>query len=603
MSIKHLFLLLLILTVPYLRSQTVPPKRETRAVWVATVTNIDWPSSKTLTTAVQKTEFTTLLDRHKLSKMNAIFAQVRPSCDAFYNSTIEPWSEWLMGNQGQAPSPFYDPLQFMVDETHKRGMEFHAWLNPYRAVVSSSASVSASHISIRKPQWVRQFGTLKMLDPGLPEVRDYILSVIMDIVRRYDIDGVHFDDYFYPYPQTGVVFPDSVTFATYPRGFTNKNDWRRDNVNILIKAIRDSVKSVKPWVKFGIGPFGIWRNRSTDPLGSATSGLQSYDEIYCDSRKWLLEGWIDYVAPQVYWNFGFSAAKYEVLVPWWSSLTTNRHIIVGQAAYRINPTGTDTAWKNLSQMPNQIRFNRTFPGVEGSVYFSSKSLTNNLGGFQDTLRRDLNKYFSIPHTMPWLDSIKPLPVSNLRLTGDSSLITLTWQNPGAASDGNLPNGYIVYRFQAGSPVNLEDPRNILTILTKDSLSYKDNISTQPDKRFVYAVTSLDRMYNESSAELALFGTTGVETGEPLAMDFALSQNFPNPFNPATQFTVTAKVTGPATVAVYNTLGEQVHQLFNGILQKGTTTFTFDASQLPGGIYIYRVQCSGFTASKKMLLLK
>ena len=255
-------------------SQTIPPKREFRSVWIASVTNIDWPSNKNLTPSAQRTEYINILNKHKLNGLNAVVTQIRPSCDAFYQSAIETWSEWLTGTQGVAPNPFYDPLIFTIDETHKRGMEFHAWFNPYRAVLNkNTSSISPTHVSVVHPDWVREYGNLKLLDPGLPQVRNYVASVIMDVVRRYDIDGVHFDDYFYPYPQTGVTFQDSATFANYPNGFTNKDDWRRNNINLLIQMLSDSIKAVKPHVKFGIGPFGIWRNQSSDPLGSATAGL------------------------------------------------------------------------------------------------------------------------------------------------------------------------------------------------------------------------------------------------------------------------------------------------------------------------------------------
>jgi len=261
-SISITFLTILI-SISTIYSQTIPPKREFRSVWIATVTNIDWPSSKTLSPSAQRTEYINILNKHKLNGLNAVVTQIRPSCDAFYQSPFEPWSEWLSGTQGVAPNPFYDPLIFMIDETHKRGMEFHAWFNPYRAVVNkNSSSVSSSHVSVVHPDWIREFGNLKLLDPGLPQVREYVAKVIMDVVRRYDIDGVHFDDYFYPYPQTGVVFQDSATFSNYPNGFTNKEDWRRNNVNLLIKALSDSIKAVKPHVKFGISPFAIWKNQS-----------------------------------------------------------------------------------------------------------------------------------------------------------------------------------------------------------------------------------------------------------------------------------------------------------------------------------------------------
>ena len=344
----------------HITAQTTSPKREFRAAWIAHVANIDWPSSKTLTADAQRLEFTTILDHHKQAGMNAVVVQIRASCDATYPSTIEPWSEWLTGQQGRSPN--YDPLAFMIAETHKRGMEFHAWFNPYRAVVSTTSSnVAASHVSNLHPDWIQTYNTIRLLDPGLPEVRQYVVGVIMDVVRRYDIDAVHFDDYFYPYPQTGFTFADDNTFAANSRGITNKNDWRRDNVDLLIKTVGDSIKSVKKYVKFGISPFGIWKNQSSDQQGSATNGLQSFSDIYGDSRKWIREGLVDYIAPQLYWSMGFTAARYDVLTPWWAANASGRHVYIGQAAYRINNGGTDPAWSQPNLMPNELRLNRSTP--------------------------------------------------------------------------------------------------------------------------------------------------------------------------------------------------------------------------------------------------
>ena len=473
-------------------SQTIPPKREFRSVWIASVTNIDWPSSKTLTPSAQRTEYINILNKHKLNGLNAVVTQIRPSCDAFYQSSIEPWSEWLTGTQGVAPNPFYDPLVFMIDETHKRGMEFHAWFNPYRAVLNkTTSSVSPTHVSVVHPDWIREYGSLKLLDPGLPQVRNYVASVIMDVVRRYDIDGVHFDDYFYPYPQTGVTFQDSATFANYPNGFTNKEDWRRNNVNLLIQMLSDSIKAVKPHVKFGISPFAIWKNQSSDPLGSATAGLESYAAIYADSRKWMQEGWLDYINPQIYWYIGYSIAAYDVLVEWWSNNYFGKHFYTGNAAYRIGNSG---AWANSSEMPNQIRLNRTYDEVKGMNFFSSKSITNNPLGFQDSLRSNLFKYPALVPVMPWKDSIPPSTVSNLSAVKNTSGVLVTWNKPTL----NPAKYFIVYRFDDQAPVNINDPRNILAITFNDTTSYLDIKPIAANIQSVtYVVTSLDRLHNET----------------------------------------------------------------------------------------------------------
>ena len=294
------------------------PKREFRGAWIATVGNIDYPTSKTLTTAQQQAEFISILNQHKQAGINAVMVQIRTNGDAFYPSELAPWAEWLTGRQGKAPDPYYDPMAFMLTECRKRGIEFHAWFNPYRAVSNVNTSfLDAKHVALKHPEWLLPYGNLRVLDPGNPEVIKHVTQVVMEVANKYDIDGVHFDDYFYPYPTTGVVLNDSATYAKNSRGILKKADWRRDNVNLLVKAISDSLKLVKPWVKFGISPFGIWQNKSTaQPLGSATGGLESYNDIYCDSRIWLQNGWVDYIAPQIYWNIGFSVADFAILVPW-----------------------------------------------------------------------------------------------------------------------------------------------------------------------------------------------------------------------------------------------------------------------------------------------
>ncbi|MGH7451691.1 MAG: glycoside hydrolase family 10 protein, partial [bacterium] len=278
-----------------------PPKREFRGAWIATVINLDWPSTPGLAPGTQRGELMRLLDELQAAGINAVMFQVRSECDAMYASTIEPWSYWLTGGQGRAPSPFYDPLQFAVQEAHKRGMELHAWLNPYRSVreIGSYAN-AANHVSVQHPEWLFRAGNTRVLDPGLPMVRAYVTSVVMDVVNRYDVDGIHFDDYFYPYPPDQISNQDDATFANYSRGFTNRGDWRRDNVNLLIKMIHDSIQVVKPYVKFGISPFGIWRNG----IPTGITGLDAYNTIYCDALAWLQQQTIDYLTPQLYWPFG-----------------------------------------------------------------------------------------------------------------------------------------------------------------------------------------------------------------------------------------------------------------------------------------------------------
>ena len=340
--------------LPQIFAQTtakIAPKREFRGVWVATVENIDWPSRAGLSQDQQKQELIGILEQHKKNGMNAILLQVRPAADAFYSKSREPWSKWLMGKQGVAPSPGYDPLEFAIKEAHSRGMELHAWFNPYRATMSANSFISEDHMTRKRPDLFFNYGGKKQFDPGLPEVREYIVQVILDVVKGYDVDGIHFDDYFYPYPIAGQRINDAETFSKYPNGITNINDWRRNNVDLLIKELNDSIHHYKNYVKFGISPFGIWKNKKEDPQGSESSGLSNYHELYADSRKWIKEGWVDYINPQVYFSFTRRAAPFGTLVDWWSDNTYGRHLYIGQASYLVNQK-MEAAWRVPNEIPN-----------------------------------------------------------------------------------------------------------------------------------------------------------------------------------------------------------------------------------------------------------
>lgn len=382
------------------------PKHELRGAWIATFSNIDWPRANDLPVATQQSDLIQLLDQLQSTGINAVFFQVRSQCDAMYESQIESWSADLTGRQGRAPSPAYDPLEFMIAACRQRGFEVHAWFNPFRAVsnVSNLASFAPNHIARTRPEWLLAQGSLRILDPGLPQVRDHVISVLLDVLRRYDVDGIHFDDYFYPYPpSSGSPFNDDVSFAADARGFTNRQDWRRDNINLFIQRSQESIRAVKPWVKFGVSPFGIWRNRSSDPSGSATNGLQSYSDIYADSRKWIQQAWVDYLTPQLYWSVGFSVANYGVLLPWWNALGGSRHIYSGMAAYKVSNGGTDTNWNQPTQIPNQVRLNRQHAHVRGQTFFSTKNVLANPLGVRDALRDDLFKTPALLPPMPWKD--------------------------------------------------------------------------------------------------------------------------------------------------------------------------------------------------------
>jgi uncharacterized lipoprotein YddW (UPF0748 family) len=374
---------------------------EFRGVWIATVDNIDWPQKGVSTVYGQKTEFIRQLDQHKRNGMNAVIVQVRPSADAFYPSTLEPWSQWLTGVQGRSPSPYYDPLQFMIEETHKRGMEFHAWLNPYRANFNiGSASIAPNHITRIHPDWFLSYGGKKYFDPSNKDGQQHVIAVVRDIVKRYDIDAIHMDDYFYPYRIAGKEFPDAASYIKSGSKLS-KDDWRRSNVDSIIKKLNAVIKQEKPYCKFGISPFGVWRNKSVDPEGSNTkAGQTNYDDLYADILLWMQQGWVDYVAPQLYWEIGHKLADYEELIDWWSRHSYGRHIYIGHGIYRAFEKGA--AWKNPKELPNQIKMLREYPEVQGSIYFSSKSFDRNPNGWNDSLQ---NNYYKTPAVIPemgWL---------------------------------------------------------------------------------------------------------------------------------------------------------------------------------------------------------
>ncbi|RIV27634.1 glycoside hydrolase [Fibrisoma montanum] len=476
----------------------LPPKREFRAVWIATVDNIDWPSKKGLLPADQQQEIVALFDQQQQMGLNAVVVQIRAAADAFYAKSSEPWSEWLMGQQGLAPEPFYDPLDFMIEQAHSRNMEFHAWFNLDRATFSKTASVAPSNIVFRKPGWFLEYGGRKLFNLGLPEVRSYIASVVANVVRNYDVDGIHFDDYFYPYAIAGQVLRDDSTYQANYNGM-KKADWRRDNVNRLVLELRDSIRANKPYVKFGISPFGIWKNQSSDPEGSATNGGQAYYELYADTRKWAREGWVDYIAPQVYFSTQFGRAPYRTLVEWWTRNCGNRHLYIGHGAYRVGRgSERDPGWYSASEFPEQLRYNRQQRAVAGSIYFSAKSLKTNPLFIRDSLRQGFYRYPALVPPMPWIDSIPPLPPRDLKAADSSDGIELFWQQPEPATDGNGAHYYVIYRFEGKKPrIHLDDPRHILAVCQGELLTRYVDKTADPSKKYVYAVTAFDRLHNES----------------------------------------------------------------------------------------------------------
>jgi uncharacterized lipoprotein YddW (UPF0748 family) len=389
----HIFFVIFNLFFCTVFSQNKP---EFRGVWVATVDNIDWPSRSGLLPDSQRAEFIKLLDMHQRNGINALIVQIRPATDAFYPSPYEPWSEWLTGRQGQPPVPYYDPLEFMIIETHKRSMEFHAWMNPYRAEFAiNKSSLSATHITKLHPDWFIAYGDKRYFDPGNKDVQKYVTNIVKDVVQRYAVDAIHFDDYFYPYRINGKEFGDDATYRQYGAGMA-KDDWRRSNVDSVIHMLSTAIKEENSKCQFGISPFGIWRNAEKDSVnGSLTKSTQSnYDDLFADILLWLKMGWVDYVAPQLYWQFGHKLAPYEVLLDWWSKHCYGKNCYIGLGIYR---AGSSDAWRDKTQLPRQIEALRNTPNIQGMIFFSSKNFESNPNGWSDSLR--LN-YFKVPVKTP-----------------------------------------------------------------------------------------------------------------------------------------------------------------------------------------------------------
>jgi uncharacterized lipoprotein YddW (UPF0748 family) len=419
-----------------------PVPRELRAAWVASVTNIDWPSKPGLSTQQQQGELRAILDKLVQLRMNAIVLQVRPAADALYQSSIEPWSYFLTGETGRAPDPFYDPLTFATDEAHKRGIEMHVWINPYRAKdPSNRGPMPASHISRTHPELVRNYGPYLWMDPGEPAVRARTTQVVLDLVRRYDIDAVHMDDYFYPYPETQrgreLDFPDESTYQRYRQGGGSlaKDDWRRENVNLLVKGLNDSIHAAKPWVRFGISPFGIWR----PGYPASVRGLDQYAKLYADARKWLNEGWVDYFTPQLYWATDRPEQSYPVLLEWWAQQNLKgRHLWPGNYTGKVGFT-TAARWRT-DEIIDQIRRTRAQPGATGNVHFNMKVFLDDPDSLDERLMSEVYTGPALVPATPWLERGAPgAPVIGVRNDAASGFWVLDLK-PDTATAADLHGG-------------------------------------------------------------------------------------------------------------------------------------------------------------------
>jgi uncharacterized lipoprotein YddW (UPF0748 family) len=473
------------------------PLRQFRASWVASVVNIDWPSRTGLTAAQQQAELVGWFDDAVRQHHNAVILQVRPTADAFWPSKVEPWSQYLTGKQGGDPG--YDPLAFAVAEAHKRNLELHAWFNPYRLSMGTNLqALVPEHPARQHPEWVVTYGGKLYYNPGIPAARKLVEDAIMDAVSRYDIDGVHFDDYFYPYPVAGQVFDDAATYAQYGAGFPTLAEWRRNNINLLIQELQGRIKAAKPWVKFGVSPFAVWRNKGTDPLGSdTTAGVQTYDDLAADTRRWVREHWIDYIVPQVYWAGGFAPADYNKIVPWWAEQVrgTGVQLYIGQATYKVGTSTQSPDWSDPAELSDHLAFNSTIPEVKGDIYFSAKDVRADRLGATSLLNSNWYSRPALVPAMPSLDSRPPLPVRSLHSDRTDTGVRLQWRATSADT-----TSYGIYRrdLAAGDWCPDNDARNLLaTVRAGTGQQTFVDTTAIAGHQYVYLVTALDRTWNES----------------------------------------------------------------------------------------------------------
>ena len=463
-------------------------KREFRGAWIQCVNG----QFKGVGTEQMQRTLTYQLNELQKDGCNAIIFQVRPECDALYESQLEPWSYYLTAEQGRRPAPYWDPLQWMIDQCHRRGMELHAWINPYRAKTKVAHANARNHVVVQHPEWTFEYDGLTLLNPALKACRDYICDVVRDIVTRYDVDGLHIDDYFYPYPVAGVQIPDAADYAANDYGISNRGDWRRHNVNLFIEQLYQTVHDAKPWVKVGISPFGIYRNQKNDPNGSRTNGLQNYDDLYADVLLWDEKGWMDYCVPQIYWEIGNKAADYDELIHWWNDHLNNTDLYIGEDVER-TVKHADLRDNNRHQLSAKMTLHRQLPRVKGTVLWYAKAAVDNVGNYGTSLR---NVYWSTPAFQPTMKHIddkapkKPRKVKSFRVDDQRVIFWLPSKGSGWKNEAVQ---YAIYRFEKGESIDLDDTRHLVTLTRETFYEVPATVSVP----CVYVVTALDRMQNES----------------------------------------------------------------------------------------------------------
>lgn len=467
-----------VLSLGYTANAQQQPKHEFRGAWMHTIFQKQYSSQST---EENKQYLRNQLDKLKKAGCNAVIFQVRPQADALYPSALEPWSRHLTGTAGVAPDPIWDPLEFMINEAHARGMELHAWLNPYRVTTTKNERLPKNHIYSDHPERFLKYDDKLYFDPALKENRDFIVQVVDDIITRYDVDAIHMDDYFYPYPKAGEDFPDDKSYAATGNGM-DRGDWRRHNVDMLIEALHNEIAAKKPWVRLGISPFGIWRNKKSDPDGSDTNGLQNYDDLYANVLLWTKNGWVDYMLPQLYWELEHKRASTETLAFWWDKHSNGRHMYFGQDVMKTMDKHDIYNSPDPNQLAHKIRLSRELPNVHGNCWWPAYAVTNNYKDVADLLADKFQSEKAIIPAYTWIDNIRPDSVKKLKCKADGNEVTLSWNAPKTDDPLQEAHFFVVYRDGV-----------ILDII--NTTSYSDKNATVGKHK--YAVTVLDRVNNES----------------------------------------------------------------------------------------------------------
>lgn len=570
------------------------PKRDLRGVFIASVFSLNWPTNRLASPAVQQAELITILDNLKSNGYNTVFLQVRSECDALYASSIEPWSQWLTGTQGLAPSPLWDPLTFAITETHARGLELHAWLNPYRAQTSSTTTYpkAANHVILTNPSWIftsSSNANLKILNPGIPAVTTYITSIVQDIASRYDVDGIHFDDYFYP--SSGMIAApnnqDATTYLTYNSSNLSLADWRRDNVNKMVANVYDAIQTINTTknknIVFGVSPFGIWK--AGTPTG--ISGSSSYNDLFCDPITWLNAGKVDYLAPQLYWKI-IGSQDYIALSKWWNDQVkaANKQLYISQGYYKMVDTNNWAA----TEIQNQINQNRAanMDVTFGQIAYSYTNIRNNDKTINNTLNGAQFKYKSYPPPIAGKDNFCPEKPSNVRFEN----LKIMWDTPAPSSvDGDLPEKYVVYAFanNAEAITNMNDGSKIIDIVAGNELSITQ--SMMDTKYFV--VTSLDKNNNEAGDFNLTLSNSKFE------LPNQAFKVYPNQFEDSFQIEFVINIAEKANMTIYDNSGKEVWS--QNINTSNNSIITIKPSNLSKGIYFAKISFDNGTSESFKLI--